>query len=121
MRLLTFSNSYVKGLNLDTADVDQVISPELAESVVAYLRSFPVVVRTTARREDVLSSSSSPVVPSSFRSDGEWVWNGAVEYYVENYRLSPGSEFLEYLQSIDFQRGEPSSEQIRAAAAFVLE
>jgi hypothetical protein len=28
-------------------------------------------------------------MPSSFRTDGEWIWTDAVEYYLRQYGLAP--------------------------------
>ncbi len=123
MKKLIFSNPYVEGLDLEQAARsgvgEVVLAPELADAVVAYLRSCPLVLRTTVRRADVRSGSSDLVVPSTFRTDGAWVWNGAVEYYVEHYRISPGSAFLAHLESVDFKPRKLTTAQIEAAAAFI--
>jgi len=114
VKKLTFLRSYLAELG-----DSQYLEPERAAAVVNYLKSFPVVVRTTARQQDFLSDSGAPVVPSSFRTDGEWVWNGAVEYYIEKYLVSPGSEFLEYLDAIGFRHDPPTDAEIQAAADMI--
>ncbi len=123
MKQLLFTTSHLEELRRRQSQCGGTEGPfitrELADAIVRYLKSFPVVVRTTARQPDALSMSSDPVVPSSFRTDGEWVWSCAVEYYIDIHQVSPGHEFVVYLESIKFHRREPTEAELQAAATFI--
>lgn len=119
MRVLALSNSYLEELSrvikIGVGDSSYILSHEQASKVTKYLCEFPIILRTTAVQYDLLSVANEQVVPSSFRTDGEWVWGGAVEFYIYKYRVSPGLEFLEYLEKIDFQHRIPTEDAIRDA------
>lgn len=53
-------------------------------------------------------------VPLTKRTDGTWRWDDEVSYYVRNYGLSPGAEFLNYLHQRNFTPPTVSPEQVSA-------
>lgn len=48
------------------------------------------------------------------RTDGVWRWDDAVSHYVRRYGLSPGADFLAYLQDRDYQVPQVSAAEVSA-------
>ena len=55
-----------------------------------------LIVRTTARKRDVITGEED-VVPQSVWSDGHWLWTDEVTYYVERHGLRPNAAFVDQL------------------------
>ena len=90
------------------------LSREDAARVADYLDAGAVVARTTARAIDPWLNPPSARVPLTKRTDGVWRWDDEVSYYVRNYGLSPGAEFLNYLHQRNFTPPAVSPEQVSA-------
>jgi hypothetical protein len=79
--------------------------PDQLEQTLAYLSSGALVLATTATMDDVLAPEAGAVVPASFRTDGEWIWSDAVEYYLSRYGLAPEAGLDEHIRG-KLARGE---------------
>ncbi len=90
-----------------------------AAAVAAYLDVGQFVMRTTKLHPDPLSDSDTPVVPSSLLTDGEWIWNDSLTYFVKTYHIAPREEFLAYLQARQFQPRDPAHIDVAGALAFI--
>lgn len=90
------------------------LSREDAARVADYLDAGAVVARTTARAIDPWLNPPAAQVPLTKRTDGVWRWDDEVSYYVRNYGLSPGAEFLNYLHQRNFAPPTVSPEQVSA-------
>ena len=90
------------------------LSREDAIRVADYLDAGAVVARTTARAIDPWLNPPAARVPLTKRTDGVWRWDDEVSYYVRNYGLSPGAEFLNYLHQRNFAPPTVSPEQVSA-------
>jgi hypothetical protein len=101
LRLRVDSNG-VNGLIPDET-VERLLEDE-REALSDYLAQAPVAVRVAGREPDPLSADSFPRVPMNTYTDGEWVWQGELLYYVRNYGFAPDSpEFLEYCRARRFK------------------
>lgn len=90
-----------------------VLESSEARKVADYLlQSGVLILRTTQRVADLLGDDSEPRVPVSTATDGVWLWNKAVEYYVRNHGLSPGQEMLDYIRERDYQPRKASQDEI---------
>ncbi len=98
---------------------EQRLSPDEQSKVSQYLEAGATVLHTHARGIDILANDA-PVVPATIRTDGEYVWTGAVTYYVQTYGVAPDEEFLAYLRARDYAVPTPTDAQISAAADFIL-
>jgi hypothetical protein len=67
------------------------------ERLLTYLRGGHAVLTTTATMEDILDPEAGPVVPTSFRTDGEWIWTDTVEYYLSRHGLAPDAELSRHI------------------------
>jgi hypothetical protein len=98
----------------DAAEVDRLLE---------YLTSGSSVLHTTARSHDVIDSAAGQVVPTSFRTDGEWIWTDTVAYYLEQHGLAPDEELAAHIEA-RWQAGntdaETDQETAIEAANFLL-
>jgi hypothetical protein len=77
------------------ADIDRVVVADL-------LDRGTLLMATTARLDDVLAADPATGrgrVPVNFRTDGVWVWNDAIAYYVREHGIAPVAGLLEHLRS----------------------
>jgi hypothetical protein len=93
------------------------------DRVLQYLHSGTLVLHTTARARDVLDPDAGQVVPTSFRTDGEWIWTDTVAYYLEQHGLAPDEDLAAHIEA-RWQAGdadaETDDETAMAAANFLL-
>jgi hypothetical protein len=93
------------------------------DRLLQYLASGTLVLHTTARARDVLDPDAGQVVPTSFRTDGEWIWTDTVAYYLEQHGLAPDDELAAHIDA-RWQAGdadaETDGETAVAAATFLL-
>ncbi|WP_147376313.1 hypothetical protein [Micromonospora radicis] len=69
-----------------------------APEILAYLDAGAALLATTQRMVDVLDPTRGPVVPMSYRTDGQWIWTDTVSYYLREHRLAPDAELLEHIR-----------------------
>lgn len=79
------------------------------DRLLRYLTSGTTVLHTTARTQDVLSPEAGQVVPTSFRTDGEWIWTDTVAYYLEEHGMAPDEELAAYIDA-RWQAGDVDAE-----------
>ncbi|MFD7655119.1 hypothetical protein ACFV4N_14185 [Actinosynnema sp. NPDC059797] len=83
----------------------QVIDQRLGEALLAYLEGAPVVL--AARNFDVDEFvPGEQDVPLNFRTDGTWIWAGAVPHYLRKHGLPPEPDLVEHIVSRGFRLGE---------------
>jgi hypothetical protein len=93
------------------------------ERLLAYLRGGHAVLTTTATMDDILDPAAGAVVPTSFRTDGEWIWTDTVEYYLNQHGLAPDAELSRHIAAqADLGRTAPDTDTDTAirAADFLL-
>ena len=78
------------------------VDPRMREQLTAFLEGAPVVL--AARNLDVDEfSAGEQDVPLNFRTDGTWIWAGAVPHYLRKYGLPPEPEFVAHIVRLGFQ------------------
>lgn len=80
-------------------DEHERLGDDERDRVRGYLRAGEPILVTTRTSVDVLEPDRGPVVPLSFRTDGQWVWTDTVEYYLREYSLAPDAELLAHIRS----------------------
>nr|BFE63214.1 hypothetical protein GCM10020063_077400 [Dactylosporangium thailandense] len=66
--------------------------------VLRYLRRGSWVIRDPLTRgADALDPQAEPAVPRGYRTDGEWVWPLALEYYLEHHGVAPPKGLLDVM------------------------
>ena len=71
------------------------------EEVVSYLENGTAVLETFGYIDDVIDSTVKATVPTTVRTDGQFVWSDATAYYLRHHALAPQAEFLEHITSAD--------------------
>jgi hypothetical protein len=91
--------------------------------LLTYLYGGHPVLTTTATLDDIVDPQSGAEVPTSFRTDGEWIWTDSVQYYLDHYGLAPDAELTAHIRAqIDCGQLLPGTDQETAirAADFLL-
>lgn len=100
-----------------------IASAPQRDQLLTYLRAGHPVLTTTAVMTDVIDPEAGAVVPTSFRTDGHWIWTETAEYYLDRYGLAPDAQLTEHVQA-QCGRGRllPDTDQDTAvrAAEFLL-
>ncbi|MFE3222521.1 hypothetical protein [Nocardia sp. NPDC059228] len=86
----------------------------LRDRLLAYLDSAPIVLAARSFEVDEFIPSVRDV-PLIFRTDGEWIWSGAVSHYLRKHAFPPDPELLRHIVARDFLLGEVSPEAKRLA------
>ncbi len=95
------------------------IPPEDSAALRQYLENAPVVLAAQDNEPDQLDPSQPAVVPGTWHTDGVWLWQGAVAYYLAQYGVPPESELVEHARARRFGLAE-IDEGTRDAAVGVL-
>jgi hypothetical protein len=91
--------------------------------LLTYLRGGHPVLTTTATMTDILDPQAGDVVPTTFRTDGEWIWTDTVQYYLDHHRLAPDARLTAHIESqLDWGQLLPDTDQETAirAAEFLM-
>lgn len=93
-----------------------------ADQVAGYLLSGSPVVEPIGARVLLTDEVSGEPrrVPIGSRTDGEWIWQDNLTYYVKEHCLSPREDFLTYIRGLNYVLARPVTEDdLRAASAFM--
>ena len=71
--------------------------PSERERIAGYLQAGAPILMTTTLLADRLDPACGRAVGASYRTDGSWVWNDALTYYVRKHGLAPEDEFRDYI------------------------
>ncbi|WP_020664899.1 hypothetical protein [Amycolatopsis benzoatilytica] len=97
----------------------EALSDEDREHVLAYLDNAPIILASRSNDTDAFDPSRTDAVPLTFRTDGSWVWPGAVAYYLREHGVSPDPELVAHIRAAGFAVPEVSDDaQDRALTAF---
>jgi len=91
------------------------LNPKDREPVLAYLTAGTALLLTTATEPDHVDPARGEVVPMNFRTDGAWVWNDALTYYLTEYGLAPEPDFLAAMEAADWQCPTPPADVVERA------
>jgi hypothetical protein len=68
------------------------------ERVAGYLDAGGLVLFTDAYDRDWVDPRRGRKVPMSFRTDGAWIWNDGLAYYVRGHGVAPDPEFYQHIR-----------------------
>jgi hypothetical protein len=74
-----------------------ITEQEERDRSVQFLSAGTVILHTTGQMKDVLDPDCGEVVPTSFRTDPEWIWTDTATYYLEHYGLAPDAELVKHI------------------------
>ncbi|MFD6353560.1 hypothetical protein [Nocardia tengchongensis] len=89
--------------------VREPLTADLRDRILAYLNSAPIVLAARSFEVDEFAPSDRDV-PLTFRTDGVWIWTGAVSHYLRKHDLPPDPELVRHITTRDFWLGEVSAE-----------
>ena len=98
----------------------RILEPARRERIASYLAGGRLVVRAAGRMSDPLGRGTEPVVPLSYRTDGTWVWQEALAYYVRTRGVAPELELLCHIEERGAQLPESVPADVLALAAAVV-
>ncbi len=98
----------------------RILEPVRRERLASYLGSGRLVVRAAGRMSDPLGRGTEPVVPLSYRTDGTWVWQEALAYYVRTRGVAPELELLCHIEERGSRLPESVSADVLALATAVV-
>ncbi|EHR61997.1 hypothetical protein [Saccharomonospora cyanea] len=78
------------------------LDPAEKDRVLDYLGGAPVVLAARSYDTDAFDRGRPPSVPLTFRTDGAWVWPGAVAYYLREHDVAPDPELLAHIRRRDY-------------------
>lgn len=78
------------------------LAPGERERVLDYLTTAPVVLAARSHGTDAFDPGRPPSVPLTFRTDGAWVWPGAVAYYLREHDVPPDPDLVSHLRARNF-------------------
>jgi hypothetical protein len=87
-----------------------VTDSEERQRIATFLHGGAIILRTTGHDMDRIDPEKGKVVPLSFCSDGEWIWNEGLAYYVEVYGVTPDADFMTHIRQRDYTPATPDQE-----------
>ena len=91
------------------------LTPAERAEPLAYLAAGTALLMTTATEPDFVEPTRGEVVPMNFRTDGTWVWNDALAYYLGEYGFAPEAEFLAAMRAAGWVCPTPEVEVVERA------
>lgn len=105
--------------NLKVDDTNPPVTQEVRRSLVQILETAPVVRGTTATIIDLIEPDRGEVVGLSIRTDGKWLWNDSVLYYLREHNITPPDDFVQYYTSRGFAPRIPSDAELAEVELFL--
>lgn len=88
--------------------------------VLRFLESGTVMLDTRSRSTDLLEPRRLRAVPGVFHTDGTWIWDSSVAYYLRWHQVPPEPDFLAHIIRAGY-RARPVDEHVVAAARQALD
>lgn len=94
---------------------------EEQDRILAYLGGAPVVLPGRGYDIDRLSATPDPAVPVAFHSDGTWIWPAAVNFYLQEYGVSPEQDLIEHIRASSYEVPEVGEDKRAAANGYLTQ
>lgn len=108
---------------VDEGGRPQVDRPEVAADELTgladYLDRAPIVLAARSYDTDQLDPAAPASVPLTFHTDGQWIWPGAVGYYLRTHGVPPDAELVSHIRRAGFRVPEVA-EHLRELAVSVI-
>ncbi len=95
------------------------VPPGEFDAVAGYLQAAAMVTPPGAPGPDLLDPRRGDVVPSTWHTDGQWIWSGSVIYYLHVHRLAPQPELLDHIRRQRYALAPVSPDALAVALATV--
>jgi len=80
------------------ADHERVADQADRDRIAAYLNAGSPVLTSLGALDDIVEPARGNIVPMGFYTDGTWIWNQAVTYYLEEHHLAPDPELVTHIE-----------------------
>jgi hypothetical protein len=97
------------------------LAPDERDRVLAYLSAAPVVLAARSYDADLFAPDRPAAVPMNFRTDGTWVWPGAVGYYLREHGIAPDPDLLAHIRDRGFAVPDVDDETRDLAASQIMQ
>ncbi|MFD3705580.1 hypothetical protein ACFWUP_20765 [Nocardia sp. NPDC058658] len=81
------------------------VPPDLQAPLLTYLESAPIILSARGFDTDEFTTGDNDV-PPDFRTDGTWIWAGAVPHYLRKHGLAPEPDLIQHIIDNEFQLTE---------------
>ncbi|ASO18471.1 hypothetical protein FHR81_002879 [Actinoalloteichus hoggarensis] len=95
------------------------LTAEEKDRVLTYLVAGELVLSGRGRVADQLDPEHPRRVPVAWLTDGTWLWQPAVRYYLEKHGVAPDASFLAHIRANEYRMPAVAPETVRAAARAV--
>jgi hypothetical protein len=95
------------------------VPPGEFDALANYLQSAPMLAPPAAAGPDLFDPQRGDVVPSTWHTDGQWIWSGSVIYYLHVHGLAPQPELLDHIRRQRYVLAAVSEDALRMALAVV--
>ncbi len=95
----------------------RIADPIRRNRLAAYLEHGRLVLRVAVRVPDPLAPSAGRLVPLHYRTDGVWVWQEALAYYVRKRGVAPELALLCHIEENGLRPSGPVSDEAADRAA----
>lgn len=85
----------------------RITDPAERAKLLAYLRGGTVLQAAAGLVDDVFDATVARAVPANTRTDGTWVWQDGLAYYLETYGIAPEPEFLRHIAGLGYEHPTP--------------
>lgn len=97
----------------------QPLDPAERDAVSHYLRNAPMVMAPGPAEPDQLDPRRGNVVPATWHTDGDWIWSGSVDYYLQVHGLAPQPELVAHMRRRGFAIPMVPAERRQLALAVI--
>jgi hypothetical protein len=98
-----------------------VVDPEEKRRLIAYLDGAPLIRHAPGFTIDEVDQSKGEVVPIGTATDGVWIWDIEISYYLKTYGYAPDPEFYEHIKAQNYQVSTPSEATLLEALRFLMD
>jgi hypothetical protein len=95
------------------------LDPAEIPAISHYLRNAPMVMAPGPAEADQLDPRRGNVVPATWHTDGEWIWPGSVDYYLQVHGLPPQPELVAHMRRRGFTMPLVPAERRQLALAVI--
>jgi hypothetical protein len=96
-------------------DRDRILDPAERERLLGFLGGGSLVLATDWYADDLIDPTRQFAIQNAYRTDGVWVWNAAVDYYLRHHHVAPEPELRRWIAQRGY-RADPVADDVVARA-----
>jgi hypothetical protein len=95
------------------------LDPAELPMISHYLRNAPMVMAPGPAEQDQIDPRRGNVVPVTWHTDGDWIWAGSIDYYLQVHGLPPQPELVAHMRRRGFAIPMVTTERRQVALAVI--